>query len=97
MPEQAVQTVPAAEALLQVAPGDRIRATARIVGHDETWLTQVEGEVLSVHSEPTGAWYAHGKDDRLWLLRIVLRKDDGEISNLVVDQNMELEVLSPRP
>ncbi len=77
-----------------ISPGNRILVTERIVGNDKTWLTEVEGVVLSIRSEPTGAWFAHLKDDHLWLLRIVLRKDDGEICNLVADQNMEIEVLA---
>jgi len=34
---------------------------------------------------PTGSWFARGKDDRLWLKRLRLRKADGEVSLLVVD------------
>jgi len=34
---------------------------------------------------PTGSWFAHGKDDKLWLKRLRLRKVDGEITLLVID------------
>ena len=27
----------------------------------------------------TGAWFAHSKDDRLWLDRLTVRRDDGEL------------------
>ena len=94
MAEQDVKTVPIGEALPDIAPGDRIRVTERIVGHGQTWLTEVEGEVVSVRAEPTGAWYAGAKGDHLWLFRILLRKDDGEISNLIVDQNMGVQILN---
>jgi hypothetical protein len=53
--------------------------------------------VLVVRAEPTGSWYAHGKDDKLWLNRIRLRKDDGEITTIVVDQHTRFEVLAGAP
>lgn len=76
-----------------LVPGDRIRVTERVVGYDRTWVTHVEGEVISCQEESTGSWFALGKDDKLWLLRIRLRKADGEISALNIDQNTEIEIL----
>lgn len=75
----------------QLAPGDRIRVTQRVVTLDRTWVNQVEGEVVSAQPETTGSWFAHGKNDKLWLLRVRLRKPDGEISTLNIDQNTEIE------
>jgi hypothetical protein len=77
----------------KLSPGDRIRVTERVVGYDRTWITHVEGEVVSCQPETTGSWFAHGKHDKLWLLRIRLRKADGEISALNIDQNTEIEIL----
>lgn len=79
-----------------IAPGDRIRVTQRIVGYNRTWLTRVEGEVLSAQPEKTASWFAHGKDDKLWLLRIRLRKQDGEVTLLNIDQNAQIELLTGR-
>lgn len=76
-----------------IAPGDRVRIVGKIVAHDETWLAPAEGEVISVHSEPTGAWFAGQKYAHLWLMRLVLRKDDGELHSLVVDQNTQVDLL----
>lgn len=76
-----------------IAPGDRIRVTQTIVGRDRRWSTSVEGVVVARQAEPTGSWYAHGKNDKLWLIRIRLRKDDGEITTLALDHNSEIEVL----
>jgi hypothetical protein len=87
---------PVSDTAPDIQPGDRIRITEKIVSHDEKWLTEVEGMVLSCRPEPTESWFARRKDDKLWLLRIRLRKDDGEITALVVDQNSELEVLAPQ-
>jgi hypothetical protein len=57
----------------------------------------VETEVVGVIEEwgelPTGSWYAHGKKDKLWLLRLKLRKVDGEVTLLVVDDNTAIAKL----
>ncbi len=73
--------------------GTRIRVTQRIERRGGNWETQVEGRVVSIGPKPTGSWYAHGKDDRYWLLRIDLEKDDGELSRISLDQNTRIDVL----
>lgn len=78
----------------KLVPGDRVRVTGRVVTIDSTWVNTVEGEVISCEPESTGSWFAHGKNDKLWLLRVRLRKADGEISTLNIDQNTEIEILS---
>ena len=47
--------------------------------------SEVVGTVEAWEDLPTGSWYAHGKDSKLWLWRLKLRKSDGEISVIVVD------------
>ena len=49
--------------------------------------------MVSVEPQPTGAWFAHGKDDKYWLVRIQLQKDDGGISLLILDQHTRITVL----
>ena len=34
------------------------------------------GTVLSVENEPTESWFTHSRDNKLWLRRLRLRKDD---------------------
>lgn len=51
------------------------------------------GEVVAVKMQKTGSWYAHSKDDKLWLLRVQLKKDDGEITILTVDPYTRVEML----
>ena len=52
---------------------------------DRATETQTFGTIEAWEELPTGSWYAHGRNDRLWLRRLKLRKVDGEISLLVVD------------
>jgi hypothetical protein len=46
---------------------------------------EVVGAVEAWEDRPTGSWHAHGKYDKLWLRRLKLRKADGEITLLVID------------
>ena len=54
---------------------------------------EVTGLVEAWERLPTGSWHAHGKNDRLWLTRIRLRKDNGEVTTIVSDRCTRLEVL----
>ncbi len=75
--------------------GTMVRVEQRIVQRDQTWQTTVEGEVISHEMEPTGAWYAHGKNDKLWLARLRLKKPDGEITALNLDSHSRITILKP--
>ncbi len=60
-----------------VRAGDRVTVTQQI--QNKGWVTSVTGVVEAVEQRKTGSWFAHAKDDRLWLDRLVLKKDDGEL------------------
>lgn len=75
-------------------PGDRIRVTQQLPQRDQTWTTAVEGEVIRYRQAKTGSWFAHGRHDRLWLDRLEVRLDDGEITTLNLDQYSVIETLS---
>lgn len=74
-------------------PGQRVIVIQQIPQRDEVWSTQTEGEVVRYEQKKTGSWYAHAKDDRLWLDRLVLRKDDGEIVTLNLDSYTHVETV----
>lgn len=77
----------------QLVPGTRVRITQQIAARHYTWPTTVEGTIVSYEQKPTGSWYAHSRDDRLWLDRVVLKKTDGEISTLNLDDYTHVEIL----
>ncbi len=58
--------------------------------------TEVVGVVEAWVDEPTGSWHAHGKQHKLWLKRLKLRKADGELVLLVVDDGTSIAKLEPR-
>ena len=56
--------------------------------------TTVEGTVVTFQQQKTGSWYAHSRDHKLWMDRLELRKDDGEIVLLNLDHYSHVDVLS---
>lgn len=82
---------------VQLKPGQLIRVTQQVDRREGNWQSQTMGTVLEYRPEPTGSWHAHGKDDKLWLNRIRLRKPDGEITTIVIDQYTRVEILSDSP
>lgn len=74
-------------------PGTKVRITQQIAARHYAWPTVVEGVVVSFKQKPTGSWYAHSRDDKLWLDRVELRKTDGELSILNLDDYSNIEIL----
>lgn len=81
---------------VQFRPGQRVRITQQIPRQSGTFLTTIEGRVVGFAQEKTGSWYAHSKDHKLWLDRLQIRKDDGEIVVCNLDRYSHVEVL-PEP
>ena len=77
-------------------PGAIVAITQQIPHRDRVWTDETRGTVISYEQQPTGSWFAHTKDDRLWLDRLTLRKEDGEITTLNLDDYTHIEVL-PSP
>jgi hypothetical protein len=74
-------------------PGQRVRIIQTIERRDGDWRCETVGVIQSIELQKTGSWYAHGKDHKLWLRRIRLVKDDGEITVLNVDRFTQIEPL----
>ena len=79
----------------QLKPGARVKVTQQIAARNYTLTSEVRGTVTAYEQEPTGSWFAHSKDDKLWLDRLTLRKDDGEITTLNLDAASHVEVEAP--
>jgi hypothetical protein len=72
-------------------PGTRVRVTQQIAQRDCVWTNTIEGVITSYQQAKTGSWFAHAKDDKLWLDRLELRLDDGELAILNLDQFTVIE------
>ena len=76
-----------------VRPGDRVRVTQQLPRRADAWAGSVEGVVVSFGPSKAKSWFAHSRDDCLWLDRLELRKDDGEIIFCNLDQYSRIDVL----
>lgn len=75
-------------------PGQRVRVRHTIERRDQDWHGVTEGVVRAVELQKTGSWYAHSKDGQYWLQRLRLVKDDGEVSELIIDPYTEIELVA---
>ena len=82
-----------ASASPSLVPGTRVKITQQIAARDYSWTTDVVGTVVWYEQRPTGSWYAHSRDDKLWLDRVKIRKDDGELMTLNLDEFTHIEVV----
>ncbi|MBC7785398.1 MAG: hypothetical protein H7144_16315 [Burkholderiales bacterium] len=78
-------------------PGAKVRITQQIAARHYSLGTVIEGTIVSYGQQTTGSWFAHSRDDKLWLDRIEIRKADGEISVLNLDDYTEVEIIQPAP
>ena len=72
-------------------PGKRVRVIQQMPQRDRTWCNETEGVISRYHQSKTGSWFAHATDDQLWLDRLELRLDDGEIVILNLYQYTVIE------
>ncbi|MEM6749047.1 MAG: hypothetical protein AAGA57_05860 [Planctomycetota bacterium] len=75
--------------------GRRVAVLTQVAGGSRTLTAREEGVVLSFEQRKTGSWFAHSKDDKLWLDRLTLRKDDGEVYIANLDALSRIELLTP--
>ena len=80
-----------------MSPGTRVRITQQMPHRDESWANVLEGQVRRCRQAKTGSWFAHARDDVLWLDRLELELDDGELTILNLDQYTAIEIIEPAP
>lgn len=77
------------------APGQRVRITQQVPRLERAgggpMVTSVEGTIVKYEQRKTGSWFAHAKDHKLWLDSLTIRKDDGEIAVINLDQYSSVE------
>ena len=76
----------------KLVPGARVKVIQQIAARNHTWTTEVRGTIVDYAQKETGSWYAHSRDDKLWLDRLVIKKSDGEITTLILDDYSHVEV-----
>jgi hypothetical protein len=78
-------------------PGVRVKVIQQIAARNHTWTADVSGTVVGYEQKQTGSWFAHSKNDKLWLDRLLIRKDDGELTALNLDEYSHVEILTAEP
>ncbi len=78
---------------VRYTPGSRVRVVKQLPKGSGVLVSETVGEVLRYGQEKTGSWFAHSADKKLWLDRLELRKDDGEIVVLNLDQFTKIELV----
>ena len=73
--------------------GMMVEVTQQISRRTDALTSQMRGEVVKFEQKKTGSWYAHSKDDQLWLDRLTLRKEDGEMIVLHLDSNTHVQII----
>jgi hypothetical protein len=76
----------------QLVAGVKVAVTQQIPHRDRTWTNEVRGTIVSYEQKQTGSWYAHSKNDKLWLDRLKLRRDDGELTTLNLDEYTDIKI-----
>ncbi|MGD0767352.1 MAG: hypothetical protein ABSB42_03920 [Tepidisphaeraceae bacterium] len=76
----------------QLVPGAKVKVVQQIAARDHSWSSEVSGTIVEFEQKQTGSWYAHSKDDKLWLDRLTLVKPDGEITTLNLDEFSDVKV-----
>ena len=76
--------------------GQRVVVTQQIPQRTRVWTVRLEGDVVKFEQGKPGSWFAHSKDDRLWLDRLTIRKDDGELVVCTLDAYSHVRVV-PTP
>jgi len=88
------QTTPGSITPDTLTPGTRVRITKQVARQANALSSAVEGTVVVCEQRKTGSWYAHSKDDKLWLERLEIKKDDGEIYICNVDSQTVIEIIN---
>lgn len=78
--------------------GTRLRVRQSVVSPSRgPWTTTTEGTLLLYYRERRSVlqnWYAHSESGQLPLMRLRILLDDGSITDLVLQRDAQIEVLS---
>jgi len=73
--------------------GSLVRVTKQLSHGEERSAFVIEGEIVRMGQQKTGSWYAHARDKKLWLDRLELKKADGEMVVVNLDEGAVVEVV----
>jgi hypothetical protein len=83
MPTQQEQTL---NIFSQLRPGDRVELTHNVKVGLQTWETVTTGEVVQAERRRHGLHFRRNYDDKVFSDLIVLRRPDGELTTVTLDE-----------
>jgi len=69
-----------------LAPGDRVEITQTVRVGFRHWTTTTVGTVVGTSRERHSLHYRRSSDDRVYRDILVLRRDDGELTTVTLDE-----------
>ncbi len=83
------------EVFQQLQPGDRVEVTHEVKVGFRRWPTATVGTVVKKERRRHSLHYQRNFDDKVFSDVIVLRRDDGELTTVTLDEFSELRKLPP--
>ena len=77
----------------QLEPGDRFELTHEVKVGFRSWTTKTIGTVVSKERRRHSLHFQRNHDDKVFSDVIVLRRDDGELTTLTIDEFSDLKKL----
>jgi len=74
-------------------PGDRVEVTHEVKVGLKRWYTTTVGEVVDTERRRHALHFRRNPDDKVWSDVIVLRRDDGELTTVTIDEYTQLRRL----
>jgi len=81
----------------ELRPGDRVEVVHEVkVGSSKTWMTNTVGTVVNTERRRQGLHFRRHVDDKVFADMIVMKRDDGELTTITMDEFTELRRLAAR-
>jgi hypothetical protein len=82
------------ETFRSLRPGDRVELTHEVKVGFRSWMTTTVGTVVKRERSRHGLHHRRNFDDRVFSDVIVIRRDDGELTTVTLDEFSKLTRLS---
>lgn len=70
----------------ELRPGDRVECIHEVKVGQQVWSTRTVGTVERVERRRHGLHFRRNRDDKVFSDVVVLRRDDGELTTVTVDE-----------
>jgi hypothetical protein len=84
------------EIFRKLRPGDRIESQHEVKVGFRSWKTTTVGTVVRTERRRHGLHHDRNHDDKVFSNVLVLRRDDGELTTLTLDEFSEIRIISTK-